>query len=187
MLGKPSGRLKKHLEKNGKRANATILEIADKGMTVTSGNEHVVGNTEFVLKTRLKVQPEDEPEFEVEQKFRFMQLAVPSAGSVLAVIYDPADHDKIMLDDSPEAQQQATLSSAGLDPNAIAQMMNQAQQWQAQAGQMPAGQMPGTAPPASAQQAPDPVEQLEKLAALKEKGALTDAEFEAEKARILGK
>ena len=33
--------------------------------------------------------------------------------------------------------------------------------------------------------APDPIEQLTKLAALKEQGILTDAEFEAQKARIL--
>jgi hypothetical protein len=42
----------------------------------------------------------------------------------------------------------------------------------------------GASPPAQPQA--DPVEQLEKLQALKEKGALTDAEFEAEKAKILG-
>ena len=33
--------------------------------------------------------------------------------------------------------------------------------------------------------APDPIEQLTQLAALKEQGILTDAEFEAQKARIL--
>jgi len=42
--------------------------------------------------------------------------------------------------------------------------------------------LPGDAPPQ-----PDPVEQLEQLTALKEKGALSDAEFEAEKAKILGR
>jgi hypothetical protein len=187
MLGKPSKRLKKQLEEKGQRANATVLEVAEKGTAVTIGADNVVANTELALKVKLKVQPENEPEFEVEERFRFPQMAVPSAGSVVAVIYDPADHSKLMLDDSPEAQQQATLSSAGLDPNSIAQMMNQAQQWQAQAGQMQSGQMPGMAPAAPAQQQADPVEQLEKLAALKEKGALTEAEFEAEKAKILGK
>ena len=41
-----------------------------------------------------------------------------------------------------------------------------------------------TAAPAAA--APDPIEQLTQLAALKESGALTEAEFETQKARILG-
>jgi len=44
------------------------------------------------------------------------------------------------------------------------------------------------APPASepAAVAPDPIEQLTQLAALKDSGALTEEEFEAQKAKILG-
>jgi membrane protease subunit (stomatin/prohibitin family) len=55
-------------------------------------------------------------------------------------------------------------------------------QAQAQAAQAP----PETAPaPAPAAPAADPVAQLTQLAALKDSGALTEAEFEAEKAKIL--
>lgn len=189
MLGKPSKRVKKQLEENGKRANATVVEIAEKGMAVTRGAEGVIGNTELALKTHLRVQPDDEPEFEVKKRFSFPQLAVPSAGQAVPVIYDPQDHDKIIVDYSPEAQQGAAFASAGIDPNAIGQLMNQAQQLRAQSAQMQGGmpgmgQVPGMAPPA--QPHPDPVEQLERLAKLKEQGALTESEFEAEKAKILG-
>jgi hypothetical protein len=46
---------------------------------------------------------------------------------------------------------------------------------------------PAEAPPASAPaEAPDRVAQLTQLAALKDSGALTEAEFEAEKAKLLG-
>jgi hypothetical protein len=46
---------------------------------------------------------------------------------------------------------------------------------------------PAAAPaPEPAAAGPDPIEQLTKLAALKDSGALTEAEFEAEKAKILG-
>jgi hypothetical protein len=63
--------------------------------------------------------------------------------------------------------------------------MEQAQQMRAQAtGMQGMGQMPGVTPAPAPPQA-DPVEQLEKLAKLKESGALTEAEFEAEKAKIL--
>ena len=72
----------------------------------------------------------------------------------------------------------------GFDMNSLLAQA-QAMQAQMQSGQMQPGQMPGMAP-AQPAAAPDPVEQLEKLAALKEKGALTEAEFEAEKAKILG-
>jgi hypothetical protein len=40
--------------------------------------------------------------------------------------------------------------------------------------------------PAPAAAAPDPIEQLTQLAALRDSGALTEAEFEAQKAKILG-
>ena len=190
MLGKPSKRVKKQLEENGKRANATVVEIAEKGMAVTRGAEGVIGNTELALKTHLRVQPDDEPEFEVKKRFSYPQLAVPSAGQTVPVIYDPSDHDKIIVDYSPEAQQSAALSSAGIDAGSLSALMSQAQQMQAQAAQMQPGmgmgQVPGMAPQAPAQPQADPVEQLERLAKLKDQGALTESEFEAEKARILG-
>ena len=190
MLGKPSKKLIKQLEENGKRANATVIEIAEKGMAVTRGAEGVVANTELALKAHLRVQPDDEPEFEVKKRFSFPQMAVPGAGQTVPVLYDPQDHDKIIVDYTPEAQEGAAFAAAGIDPNQISQLMEQAQQMQAQAGQMQGGmpgmgQMPGMTPPAPAQPQTDPVEQLEKLAKLKESGALTDAEFEAEKAKIL--
>jgi hypothetical protein len=58
-------------------------------------------------------------------------------------------------------------------------------QAQAQAAQ---NQAPAPEPqyaPAPAAPAPDRIEQLTKLAALKDSGALTEAEFEAEKAKLL--
>jgi len=60
-------------------------------------------------------------------------------------------------------------------------------QAQAQAAQAPeAAPEPQYAPPpAPAAAAPDPIEQLTRLAALKDSGALTEAEFAAEKAKIL--
>jgi membrane protease subunit (stomatin/prohibitin family) len=56
-------------------------------------------------------------------------------------------------------------------------------QAQAQAAQAPAAEP--QAAPAPAEAGPDPVAQLTQLAALKDSGALTEAEFEAEKAKIL--
>jgi membrane protease subunit (stomatin/prohibitin family) len=55
-------------------------------------------------------------------------------------------------------------------------------QAQAQAAQAPPEAAPAPAPAAPAA---DPVAQLTQLAALKDSGALTEAEFEAEKAKIL--
>ena len=46
---------------------------------------------------------------------------------------------------------------------------------------------PAQAPPPPAAAAPDPIQQLKDLADLKDRGILTDEEFAAQKARILGR
>jgi membrane protease subunit (stomatin/prohibitin family) len=56
---------------------------------------------------------------------------------------------------------------------------------QAAQAQQAAAEAPAPAP-APAAAAPDPIEQLTQLAALKDSGALTEAEFDAQKAKILG-
>ena len=65
----------------------------------------------------------------------------------------------------------------------------QAQRW-SQLGQnpydQPAYDEPPPPPPPPAAPAADPVQQLKDLAALKEQGILTDEEFAAQKAKILG-
>jgi hypothetical protein len=66
----------------------------------------------------------------------------------------------------------------------MANKQAQAQAAQAQAAQAPPPAEPQVAP-APAAPAPDRIEQLTKLAALKDSGALTEAEFEAEKAKLL--
>jgi hypothetical protein len=55
----------------------------------------------------------------------------------------------------------------------------------AQAQQAPAESPPAAPAPEPAAAAPDPIEQLTQLAALKDSGALTEEEFEAQKAKIL--
>ena len=59
----------------------------------------------------------------------------------------------------------------------------QATRWSQQSYDEPE---PAPAPAAPAAPAPDPIAQLKDLAALKEQGILTDAEFAAQKAKILG-
>lgn len=66
----------------------------------------------------------------------------------------------------------------------------QAQRWSAQ-GQDPYGQQQApppqqAAPPPPAAPAADPIEQLKQLGELRDSGVLTEAEFEAQKAKILG-
>jgi hypothetical protein len=64
----------------------------------------------------------------------------------------------------------------------------QAQRWSQQEAPAYAEPEPTYAAPAPAAAAPaaDPIQQLQELAALKDQGILTDEEFAAQKARILG-
>lgn len=210
MLGKPSKRTRKKLEEHGKRAPAVVVEIAEKGMSVTSGNAQLVSNTEVMLKTKLRVEPEDEPAFEVEERFRYGQLSIPPVGSRLAVIYDPSDHDKVMLDDSLEGAAVQFGGVPGMQGMDLQDVMSKVRDAQSQTqdpkemgrilaqdfgtnvnvSQQDSSGMTFGAPPTGfgAPTTPDedPVDKLAKLAELKEKGMLTDAEFESQKARILG-
>jgi len=212
LLGKPSRRARKKLEEHGKRAPAVVLEIAQRGMTVTTGSSQLVSDTEVMLKAKLRVEPDDEPAFEVEERFRFPQLAIPSVGSRLAVLYDPNDHETLMLDYSPEGAAMQFAGSSGVagvdvqslmskvqeaqgetqDPQELARILqrelrtNVNVQQRADSPQVTFGSGFGAPAGAGAQAGEDPVDKLTKLTELKEKGVLTDAEFEAQKARILG-
>ena len=193
MLGKLSRRTRRKLEEHGTRAVAEVLEVGKRGMTVTHGNDAIIANTEVVLKLRLRVDPPSEPSFEVSTRLRFSQFALPEPGQRLAVIYDPDDHDDLMLDPAAPAgvnivsggngmdlgailgSVQAAQAQAGDDPHAMAELMRQ------QFGADVVVTEGATLTPA----APDPISQLERLAELRDKGVLTDAEFEAQKQRIL--
>ena len=63
----------------------------------------------------------------------------------------------------------------------------QANRWEQQDQQAQYAQQEQYAPPPpAAAPAPDPIEQLKQLGALHEQGILTDEEFSAQKAKILG-
>ncbi len=72
----------------------------------------------------------------------------------------------------------AVVGTAAVVGGHMANKQAAAAQQQAQAAPEPA--------PAPAAAAPDPVAQLTQLAALRDSGALTEEEFEAQKAKILG-
>ena len=61
----------------------------------------------------------------------------------------------------------------------------QAERWSAQ-GRNPYDPPPAEPAPAAAAPAADPIAQLKQLGELRDSGVLTEAEFEAQKAKILG-
>jgi Short C-terminal domain len=82
----------------------------------------------------------------------------------------------------------ATAVAGGMSrrQQAKAQQAADADAYQQQQQQLAAQEAVAESQPAPAAPAADPLAQLERLAALKNQGILTDAEFEAQKAKILG-
>jgi hypothetical protein len=163
-------RLAKKLEKSGKRAKAEVTRMVKEG-SYTSGRftddtDLTSGWMNYHL--TLRVTPDGEAPFEAEARTRLYQP--PSHGEVFDVLYDPTDHKKLVVD--YEGKHASTQPGAPLvDPEL--QELERLQAEEASDGRGASGS------------APDPLERLNTLADLHDRGALTDAEFAAEKAKIL--
>jgi hypothetical protein len=121
-------KLVQHLNANGKRAPATVVEISRHGGSVTSGRFSALdlvglgglgGAQEQeweIRKTKLRVRPDGESEFEVETKMRYGggQIArIPGPGDEFDVLYDPADHENVIVA-PPTAEQEALRTAEAL-------------------------------------------------------------------------
>ena len=120
------------------------------------------------------------------------------------MLYDPSDHTRVAIDHSSQGQviqalshmspeMQAALGSVGggsaqdlveeamADPEAFREKMRAGRSGPVVivAGQQMSG-TPAAVPPMS------PTDEIAKLADLRDRGALTDAEFQAQKKRVLG-
>jgi hypothetical protein len=107
-------RERKHLEQAGKRAPATVVEIARFGLNIgDAGPDRASSGSEALRTTTLRVQPEGEPEFEVKRRIRYGDgKPVPKAGDVIEVLYDPEDHEKVMVAPPTAEQEQARIAAA---------------------------------------------------------------------------
>ncbi len=150
--------LARSLRKVGVRAYAEVRSAEQTPISVTIGNPNLLGNNEIHWHLQLRVLPEFEPPFDAAVHVLLPQINQPRPGTRVAVLYDPNGFRAQMMQRGAEMQQQA---------------MTAMQAAEAQAAQ---------APPASN----DPVDRLERLAALKDRGLITDDEFEQQKRRILG-
>ncbi len=194
---------RRDLSKVGIRAFADVLAAEQSAIAVTIGNPNLVNNTEVRWKLLLRVTPDAEPPFEASLTALLPQLSPPRPGMRLPVLYDPKDHSRVQMDRQPAATADVAIDAvtsarpdlagaqvmgmpmtdvirqAIADPTAFREeMMRRGAQMQQQAlGAMQAAQT---------HQGADPIERLERLAALKDRGLLTDEEFEQQKRKILG-
>ncbi|MDP7724895.1 SHOCT domain-containing protein [Mycobacterium sp. TY814] len=187
------------LDKVGVRAFADVLQAEQSTVSVTVGNPNLVSNTQVRWTLRLRVTPEQDLSFEATLKTQLPQSMWPRPGTRVAVRYDPKDHNRIELNHQPVAETAIdaitanrpdlggasvmgmpmgdVIRQAMADPGGLrAEMMRRAAEMQEQA-------MQAMHAPAPEQ---DVLDRLERLVALKDRGVLTDDEFEQQKRRILG-
>ncbi len=195
-------KLKSLREHGGKSALATVTEFDKRWSVPESGYGGIpLGHSEhYTLKIR--VEPIGEPAFDAEIKehdYFITDSSQPMKGDQFAVVYDPEDHSNLVRDpldaDSviPARGGGARLKPAEQDMfratvfakletlRASGQLTQQ--QYMEKRAQIEAEFLP--APSADAPPPRDTAAQLVDLAALHDRGVLSDAEFEAQKAKLL--
>ena len=190
------GRGRKELYKEGALTEGVIVHRSD---TSAGINYHVT--------VRAKLPDGTAAEF--KKWLDWHDVGQLYVGSVVPVRYDPSDHSKVALDLPALEERRAHADAAGKaqvdaqfarlgDPGSAADLapdvqgvagMGSAGGLKAQLLQM-AAENPGSVVNLSSgspgQPGADPVERLARLADLKEQGALSEEEFAAAKAKILG-
>jgi hypothetical protein len=165
---------KKRILKNGEPAEATVLSV-DQRSHLTS-NE--LRDYDYVL----EVRPESGEPFQANVRAKFWMVGLrPKSGDVLKVRIAQKSREVVFdLEGDPRYDVDAM--------NAQTEKLRASMREQPSAGQFPGqfgvplGDPPAPAAPTHA----DDLDRLEQLVRLRDAGALTPEEFEAQKARILG-
>jgi hypothetical protein len=197
VFGHKKGLANTLMGEGGTVAWATVLEGKEKWQTAT-GRGFDWNNSKVTdhMRLKLRVEPEGETAFEADFKQAFSGR-VPFTGWQCKVVYDPRDRTRIaVIEDSIAppgvTREQAERSAAhrhemmdALNSGHLAEYIEQ------QKAKALSGQLGGTVivdgklVSGGSQPQPSVVDQLAKLADLRDRGALTDAEFQAQKAKLL--
>jgi hypothetical protein len=178
-------REREHLERNGRRAPATVVEIARFGMNIgDAGPDRASSGSEAVRMTTLRVQPEGEPEFGVKRRLRYGDgKPVPKAGDRIDVLYDPDDHEKVMVA-PPTAEEEQIRVAAALSQAKIGLTIGGGGDASAQVAKAECA-IPEGADAADAGSIAKAA-QLQHLEAMKASGALSEEQYEAAKKALGG-
>jgi hypothetical protein len=187
--------LEQQLQRDGGTvAWATIVNAKEQWSSSVSTGNRFSGHVTDHMRVTLNVQPDGQPPFEATLHQAFSG-ATPMDGWQAKVIYDPNDHSKIaILDDqifppglshdqmsrSAEIRSDAiTAMRSGNMADFVAEMKEKAARGEVQVIGTPIAGGGAAASP------PDIADELAKLAALHDRGVLTDDEFAAQKAKLL--
>lgn len=157
-----------NLMATGAKAVGTLTGVADTGTTINDNPR---------VRMSFRIEPLDgSPAFEGQKTSTVSRVQIPQAGCRYPVWYDVADPSSFafaMVSDDNGRQQIAAMFGDVFGPNGE------------HIGMPAMAAAPAAAAPGSPA-ASDPLETLAKLADLHKAGVLTDAEFAAKKAELLG-
>ena len=148
------------------------------GVTTSSGTDRFPTNVHVSCRLRLEVEATDEPAFEAKFHGQFKPATIPAVGDEIEVLYDPADHDKVVVPEAARSEGRVDVQivrSEDGDPDRPVPTItiNGQTVTPGSAVEMPSGG------------GPDPAKELAELAKLRDQGVLTDTEFEAQKTKLL--
>jgi hypothetical protein len=209
-----AARLEKKLREGGGKTAEAQITAAKKGkFAISSGGDAAqqVASAHVNWKLTLQITPENESAFSAQVTEPYPEMgAGPSVGDKIGVLYDPNDHSRVAIDHSSEGMATRVLSNISdrtqtamsyVGGESAHDMMKEAiddpqafrEKMRARAAQLNANAMAaaGVAQPpqwmtAAGATQPDPADEIAKLADLRDRGALTETEFQAQKKKILG-
>jgi hypothetical protein len=208
-------RLEKELRESGGRTAQAEITVAKQGkFAISHGNDAAqqAASAHVNWQLTLRVTPDNESPFDAEVKESYPEMGGPSVGDTIGVLYDPNDHSRLVVDHSSEGLATRALSHtsdrmkaamAQVGGESAQDMMKEAiddpaafrEKMRERASQMNANAVAAAgiaapnpwvaAVPGGAAQA-DPADEIAKLADLRDRGALTEEEFQAQKKKVLG-
>ena len=171
--------LEKRLREHGRAATAEILSIKTEGegssYRALFSDDSDLTTTWFNCRLKLRISPDGEAPFEATVHTRLN--TIKSDGDTVPVLYDPDDHGDVFVDYEADARARMDSNKAVVSLPSVG---GPEVSWAVEA-ELARRRAGGSAPAASG----DHLDRLQQLADLRDRGALTDAEFAAEKARIL--
>lgn len=155
-----SGAREKRFKAHSRECEATVSRVEELQR---------YGFNQAKIRITYAIQPLDDASFEVSRETNVLVSAMPHVGQRVKARYNASDHERFEIVTQSVADSVAALQSIARGRVAAA----------------PAAASLGAVANVPAAVAHDPIDRLEELVKLRDQGALTPAEFEAQKARIL--
>lgn len=161
MFGIGSRRLERKLRQHGRPAMATVLTTRRKVSGLYNSSDPFYQSppteaTRALWTMTVRLEPDGEAAFEASIDAWLWESERPRMDWLVPVLYDPSDHRKVAFDHSADARNAANRAT-----------FDMRERWMAE-------------------QATSPLDRLTALMELRDSGALSDAEYQDQKRKLLG-